>query len=57
MNKKKHNDKYEMDISRDLFQDHEKMIASHHEEVSEMLRSNKTSKVGIKLRKLILENI
>lgn len=33
------------------------MIASHHEEVSEMLRSNKTSKVGIKLRKLILENI
>jgi hypothetical protein len=30
ISKKKHNEKYELDISRDLFLDHGNMILSHH---------------------------
>lgn len=45
-----------MDISRDLYQDHEGMIQMQQEEVSDMLRDSGMAKVGIRLRRLIVQN-
>ena len=56
MNKKKHNDKYEEHISRDLIHEHDKMIDHHQNNIHNMLKSNQTSKTGILVRKMIKLN-